>query len=150
MNYYIVGAVILVLIISMYLIGFIDFSEKLTEQKCIDVFSNYEPSVKDIELTYSENRAEYSSEGVEALFYFKDDFGSCKLIISENVLNGLSYECNSGTVIHTYAKEYENYYETELTFSGLTIVELNSKNAETEVNFGFMDGKKMCGGLREI
>ena len=134
----------------MYLVSFIDFSEKLTEQKCIDVFSKYDFSIRDIDLSYNENRAEYSSDGLAVSFYFKDGFSSCKVMVPEKVLKGLPYECESGTVINTYAKEHENYYETEATFSGSTIVELNSKNAETKINFDFVDGKKLCGGLREI
>tara|TARA_Y100000310_G_C20334347_1_gene646754 strand:+ start:134 stop:601 length:468 start_codon:yes stop_codon:yes gene_type:complete len=140
-NYYLFGIIIIVSIIGYWFV--FGSSNVLSEQKCIDIFSKYDSSIRDVQLNYEEGTAQYSGLDFGLSLYFSDDNSRCILTLKEpNVIKG---EKNCGTDdIYFYSEEYGEYYETEVTIYDMTVIELNSKNPQSKIKFESIENV-LCG-----
>ncbi len=142
--YYVVGLVIVIFIAAYW---FIFISEvELTEQRCLDTFSLYEPTIRDVVLMYEDGTAKYRTENVVATFTFSEKFTGCVMNIYDNrVIKGELVSCDNGVNSYIYAEEHANYYEIERSTEKSTTLELLEKSDEMRRRFEFAKNKNICG-----
>ena len=147
-NYYILGVVIIIAIAGYW---FIVSGSSLTEEKCVEMLSVYDPIITSanvdrsrsdiIRYTTENSRASYTSSG--------NNRGCLMTIFNANIVKGMPYECPDGSDFHVYAEEHSDFYEIEITpqddSNPFTAVMFYSKTPEMKAEFELIMNGEFCG-----
>ena len=143
--YYVVGVIILLVVGGWYVFT-LDFSAELTEEKCLEMFSLYEPDILNAEIVYDDTGT-YVGDGYRLSVSLNDDGIRCELkAFGSNVKKGSFVECGNGLEIYLYKQEHDEFYEFEYSYDNFTLSHLFYKNNNTEYEFNMITDELICGG----